>query len=330
MNSVLVLTSYSTSEGLGLSNAGVSSSLRLEAIGGGVLGRVKRLDGAKRSVAGSFEESVIFRTGETYLRQEIHKQYGGQHQTGICTPTDKPYIFLFTGGTGEKRGYIDGWTDDGTFSYSGQGQSGDMAFQRGNAAIRDHAANGKDLHLFENDGNGMVKYLGQMVYGGHQIIPDQVDSKGMRRKVIQFHLVEFSAVQNRLRHDVGPRAVRETPPVYSDAQLFDASNDLATTSEEAKARAQARAAATRAAVLERAAGVCEGCGAAAPFFAVDGEPYLEPHHVRRMTDGGPDDPRFVIALCPNCHRHAHVAADSVSFNDALQQKLAAIALERQQ
>ncbi len=271
----------------------------------------------------------MFRTGGTYLRQEIHRMYGGQHQTGICTPTGKPYIFLFTGGTGEKRGYVDGWTDDGTFSYSGQGQSGDMTFQRGNAAIRDHAANGKDLLLFENVGNGMVKYLGQMVFGGYQIIPDQVDSNGVARDIIQFHLVEFSTVQDDPRHGAGPRAVRETSPTYSDAQLFDASNDLATTSEEAKARAQTRAAATRAAVLERAGGSCEGCGAAAPFLAANGEPYLEPHHLRRKTDGGPDDPRYVIALCPNCHRHAHVAVDSASFNNDLKQLLAGIVRERQ-
>ena len=37
----------------------------------------------------------------------------------------------------------------------------------------------------------------------------------------------------------------------------------------------------------------------------DNTPYLEPHHIRRVGDGGPDHPRYVIALCPNCHREAH-------------------------
>lgn len=58
-------------------------------------------------------------------------------------------------------------------------------------------------------------------------------------------------------------------------------------------------------VLWRADGVCERCGSDAPFARVDGAPYLEAHHIRRLTDGGPDDPRSVAGLCPNCHREAH-------------------------
>jgi 5-methylcytosine-specific restriction protein A len=36
----------------------------------------------------------------------------------------------------------------GVFLYIGEGQKDDMLFVRGNKAIRDHAADGKDLHLF--------------------------------------------------------------------------------------------------------------------------------------------------------------------------------------
>jgi 5-methylcytosine-specific restriction protein A len=43
-------------------------------------------------------------------------------------------------------------------------------------------------------------------------------------------------------------------------------------------------------------------------------PYLEAHHIRRLTDGGPDDPRFMIALCPNCHRQAHSGKDKLALN----------------
>ena len=36
----------------------------------------------------------------------------------------------------------------GVFLYIGEGQKDDMLFVQGNKAIRDHAADGKDLHLF--------------------------------------------------------------------------------------------------------------------------------------------------------------------------------------
>ncbi len=56
-----------------------------------------------------------------------------------------------------------------------------------------------------------------------------------------------------------------------------------------------------------------GLRAPAPFRTSEG-PYLEPHHVRRLSDGGPDHPRWVIALCANCHGRAHYSEDASTYN----------------
>lgn len=59
-------------------------------------------------------------------------------------------------------------------------------------------------------------------------------------------------------------------------------------------------------VLERAAGYCEGCKHPAPFKrAINGEPYLEVHHIKWLAKGGEDTVENSVALCPNCHREAH-------------------------
>lgn len=59
-------------------------------------------------------------------------------------------------------------------------------------------------------------------------------------------------------------------------------------------------------VLQRAAGVCEGCRQGAPFSrASTGEPYLEVHHRVPLSLGGPDTVENGVALCPNCHRQRH-------------------------
>jgi hypothetical protein len=60
-------------------------------------------------------------------------------------------------------------------------------------------------------------------------------------------------------------------------------------------------------VLRRANGCCEACGEEAPFVRKDGTPYLEPHHTRRVADGGPDHPAWVAAICPTCHRQIIMA-----------------------
>ncbi|WP_428827026.1 HNH endonuclease [Azonexus sp. IMCC34842] len=58
--------------------------------------------------------------------------------------------------------------------------------------------------------------------------------------------------------------------------------------------------------LFRANGVCERCHNEAPFRrALDGTPYLEVHHKKRLADDGEDSLDNAIALCPNCHRQAH-------------------------
>lgn len=58
--------------------------------------------------------------------------------------------------------------------------------------------------------------------------------------------------------------------------------------------------------LIRANGHCERCKSPAPFKRKkDKTPYLEVHHKIRLSDGGEDTMKNVIALCPNCHRRAH-------------------------
>lgn len=51
---------------------------------------------------------------------------------------------------------------------------------------------------------------------------------------------------------------------------------------------------------------------------------LEPHHTRRLTDGGPDHPRWVGAACPACHREIHHGEHGRIKNEALQDKLGTI------
>ncbi len=110
----------------------------------------------------------LFVQGREYRRIDLHNQFGGQRQGGISTPINHPLIFLFTGEGGEQYGYADSWTNERLFFYVGEGQQGDMEFVRGNAAIRDHIIDGKDLHLFLYVRKGIVRYVNQMVcIGSH-------------------------------------------------------------------------------------------------------------------------------------------------------------------
>lgn len=62
-------------------------------------------------------------------------------------------------------------------------------------------------------------------------------------------------------------------------------------------------------ILKEADGQCECCGCNAPFETIEGEPFLEVHHIRHLSDGGSDTVTNTIAVCPNCHREMHYGID---------------------
>ena len=130
------------------------------------------------------------KSGASTTDATLHEMYGGQRQGGISTPKDQPFVLLFTGRSGEQYGYRDGWDENGVFLYTGEGQAGDMEFRGGNRAIRDHAKDGKDLHLFQHLGkNQGFRYLGTFSCSTWEF-REGVDQYGNLRRAIVFHLAQ--------------------------------------------------------------------------------------------------------------------------------------------
>jgi predicted HNH restriction endonuclease len=119
-------------------------------------------------------------------------------------------------------------------------------------------------------------------------------------------------------------------PTTTDEDLTDLRNRADAASSEAgtvdtrerTVQSYDRAPQVREYALARAEGHCEGCGEPAPFRDSDGQPYLQVHHVHELSDGGPDTPETVIALCPNCHYRVHHGQDGEAFNRELAHRLA--------
>lgn len=109
-------------------------------------------------------EKLPFIPNHIYKRSSIHDQYGGSRQSGICPSAKVPYIFIFSGAGGKQHGYKDQWENDKVFSYTGEGQAGDMEFTRGNLALRDHLNTGKRVFLFEYVRSGYVKFVSELEF----------------------------------------------------------------------------------------------------------------------------------------------------------------------
>lgn len=100
----------------------------------------------------------MFIPGQAYRRSEIHDQYGGSRQSGISPSAQGPFIFIFSGSQGSQHGYKDQWVNDKIYSYTGEGQVGDMEFTKGNLALNNHKNLGKRVFLFEYIKKGYVKF----------------------------------------------------------------------------------------------------------------------------------------------------------------------------
>jgi 5-methylcytosine-specific restriction protein A len=280
---------------------------------------------AELSLADSLDHHE-FEIGKVYnRRQDIHARFGGQSRGGISTPANCPFIFLFTGDTGQQYGYRDGWSKENVFLYTGEGQTGDMEFRAGNKAIRDHIQDGEQLLLFSALGKGEgYRFLGefQCISWEYRESPDKDRTP---RKVIVFHLLQL----NRASAEPYAGESELTTAGIDDGNLAElrqkalqaASPASQVSAGEARHQYYLRSVHVRAYVLARAAGICESCCQPAPFLRADGTPYLEPHHTRRLSDGGPDDPRWVAGICPTCHRRIHSGCDGHKINDALKRRL---------
>ncbi|WP_203292084.1 HNH endonuclease [Maricaulis parjimensis] len=259
-------------------------------------------------------------------KEDIHEIFGGQQQGGISTPKSHPYVFLFTGGSGTEYGYADEWIDEDCFSYTGQGQVGDMEFVRGNQAIRDHLEDGKALLLFERMGKGRpVVFRGQFFCQSWRYFQGQ-DVEGNLRQSIQFHLIRLGTEWSKGNRGDSMSAQNASKPLgeLRGKALAVGTIPVKSNPEVASRNYYERSAIVRDYVLARANGVCELTGRPAPFFRKDGSPYLEVHHTRMVSDEGPDHPLYVAAIHPAAHREIHYGINGEQLNQELVQKIARI------
>jgi 5-methylcytosine-specific restriction endonuclease McrA len=100
------------------------------------------------------------------------------------------------------------------------------------------------------------------------------------------------------------------------ADQFSTRQELAPERHAVTSQAFSRSAEVRRRVRERSQGKCEWCGEVG-FEMSDGKVYIETHHVVALAEGGLDNERNVVALCPKHHREAHYGVNSLFMRGTL-------------
>lgn len=122
--------------------------------------------------------------------QEVEKQFGikiSGFGKGI-NPTGNSVVLISS--IEKKHGafvYHDHWTEDGDYIYSGEGKTGDQQMNKGNAAIKDAARDGKALYLFVKLSPSEYYFQGRVTCVEYTYEDDE-DENGRKRKEYKFKL----------------------------------------------------------------------------------------------------------------------------------------------
>lgn len=264
----------------------------------------------------------MFKIGRIYNRRtQIHDVLGGNRQSGIANCSAAPHVLLFSNKSGSSYGYEDGWREgDEIFIYTGEGQVGDMKWDRGNKAIRDHLANGKSLLLFEGTNTkGQVRFLGDFTCSEF-MMRQLPDIEGNLRNAIQF-LLSPTAISQAETAELKPEIQDLSLKELRDIAVSKSKSSIASSTRTATTKVRERSAYVKAYVLRRADGHCEYSKQPAPFNRKDGSPYLEVHHVEMLAEGGSDDIRYCVAISPQIHREIHHGEHGEEINEKLKKYL---------
>ena len=276
---------------------------KLEALGFNVI----KLDASSRLRSADPDRADV-RPGEVLTNRQLMDTYRVSNSGGMRRSLKANTLILVSDFT--KSLYLDEWRVD-VLHYCGMGQKGDQSLQRSqNRTLAESRTNGVTVHLFEVYKKNQYTYIGRLELSAEPYPSTQDDVDGKPRRVWVFPL--------RLSAGHAPSVPAESLRRVEQRQRRQArrltDDEVANRARGRGGKAGTRSATTTVYVRDafvaegarrRAHGICDLCGAAAPFMAKDGEPYLEVHHIVWLAHGGSDTLANTVALCPNCHRRMH-------------------------
>lgn len=251
-----------------------------------------------------------FQVGEVYRRKVLHDQFGGERFQGVASPEKGSSIFLFTGDGSGANEYESAFTDEGHLKCWVSKNPDHPSWADSIEALPEHPETDEDLHVFESTGESdYVNYIGEFEYQSHYIQESDTSDQEDRFIVLLSPVNDISDVSHEELEDLGESELYEKALESAENRANGNSGTVETTRLSSSELVKEYA-------IKRSGGECEGCGEV-PFMKDGGEPYLEVHHLHRRSDGGPDHPENVVALCPNCHRRVHHGQEGDEFNEDL-------------
>lgn len=258
----------------------------------------------------SFSSPLSVHPGDILTNDELMEHFKCSPQGGMRRAHRTKSLVLISDHT--KSIYEDRWIDD-IFHYTGMGLTGDQSLSfHQNKTL----ANSKEIDirvfLFEVFEEGKYVFIGEVELTGEPYVENQPDVNDTIRKVYVFPLkikgkksvppIKSEFIQKKeeeIRKKTKKLSVEELELRAKYSLKGVGKREISTTTYERNQYVAELA-------KRRANGICQLCNQPAPFKNIDGEPYLETHHIDWLAAGGQDTIENTTALCPNCHKKMHI------------------------
>jgi len=247
--------------------------------------------------------------GEILRNNELSKIFKCAPQGGMRKSNTTNTLVLISDHT--KSLYEDRWEDD-TFHYTGMGQVDDQLLSYSqNKTLNESNNTDIDVFLFEVFESGKYVYQGQVKLVDAPYKERQPDKHQNIRDVWVFPLKLIEDTIPLIPEEIFIKKINERRKLakkFSNERLLRRLKHAPNTPgvRHVVSKQYERNQDVVEYVKRRANGICQLCGKKAPFTNKNGEPYLEVHHIKWLSEGGDDKIENATALCPNCHKKMHI------------------------
>lgn len=253
-----------------------------------------------------------FAVGDIVTNEEMRSEFKIGNMGGMCK--SNTYNCLVLVSDHSKGLYEDKWYGD-ELHYTGMGQHGDQVLKGNqNNTLYHSNTNGVEVHLFEVMKPGEYTYRGVVKLTSDPYQENQKDVDGHLRKVWMFPISPVTGAPEMSKEDFekaqqAKEAKAQAMSLSALAAAAKANSTKKPGTRKVKSTQIVRDPFISEYVKRLAGGKCELCRQPAPFKDSKGNPYLESHHIKWLSNGGSDSVDNAVALCPNCHKKMHIVND---------------------
>lgn len=272
-------------------------------------------------------------------RKDIWKLFGGQYQQGVMRFPGEDYVNVFFKEDGPYPDEIDAET--GVVEYRGKGLKGEQTLTAGNRLLEDARISKSPVRFWYRPVAGDWEFKSWVTVFDRENIEEEDVQGNLAMRYLWFLVPVVSEhkelwpieVINSPISNISPTEINliknprnllaDYARIARDLESNPTSLSFNPSPRSPQPKRRKRA---KEIVIARAQGSCENdtCSGMPPDVKKDGTPIFQVDHIIQLSDGGPDQPDNMIALCPNCH-----AAKTLGGNRAeMTARLKSIALAR--